>query len=81
MKYPLRCQAVAAARPPSGYALAATASPGGHSQTQAPEPASGASGDPAAIVAAIESLAGPHQRGVLSDEEFAAKKAELLGRL
>jgi hypothetical protein len=50
-------------------------------QTQAPEPASGASGDPAAIVAAIESLAGLHQRGVLSDEEFAAKKAELLGRL
>jgi Short C-terminal domain len=51
-------------------------------QTQAPEPASGASGDdPTAIVAAIESLAGLHQRGVLSDEEFAAKKAELLGRL
>jgi hypothetical protein len=54
---------------------------GRHSQTQAPEPASGASGDPAAIVAAIESLAGLHQRGVLSDEEFAAKKTELLGRL
>jgi hypothetical protein len=50
-------------------------------QTVASEPASGASGDPAAIVAAIESLAGLHQRGVLSDEEFAAKKAELLGRL
>lgn len=54
---------------------------GRHSQTQAPEPASGASGDPAAIVAAIESLAGLHQRGILSDEEFAAKKAELLARL
>jgi hypothetical protein len=50
-------------------------------QTQTPEPASGASGDPAAIVAAIESLAGLHQRGILSDEEFATKKAELLGRL
>ncbi len=54
-------------------------------QTQAPHPssapASGASGDPAAIVAAIESLAGLHERGILSDEEFAAKKAELLGRL
>jgi hypothetical protein len=50
-------------------------------QTRAPEPASGASGDPAAIVAAIESLAGLHERGVLSDEEFATKKAELLGRL
>jgi Short C-terminal domain len=54
---------------------------GRHSQTRAPEPASGASGDPAAIVAAIESLAGLHERGVLSDEEFATKKAELLGRL
>jgi len=51
-------------------------------QTQAPEPAFGASGvDSAAIVAAIESLAGLHERGILSDEEFAAKKAELLGRL
>ena len=50
-------------------------------QTQAPEPAFGASGDLEAIVAAIELLAGLHQRGILSDEEFAAKKAELLGRL
>ena len=51
-------------------------------QTQAPEPAFGASGDDtAAIVAAIESLAGLHERGILSDEEFATKKAELLGRL
>jgi Short C-terminal domain len=50
-------------------------------QTRAPEPASGASGDLAAIVTAIESLAGLHQRGILSDEEFAAKKTELLGRL
>lgn len=40
-----------------------------------------AAGDPAAIVAAIESLAGLHQRGILSDEEFAAKKADLLDRL
>jgi hypothetical protein len=40
-----------------------------------------ASGDPAAIIAAIESLAGLHERGILSDEEFAAKKTELLGRL
>jgi hypothetical protein len=44
-------------------------------QTQAPPP------DPGAIVAAIESLAGLHERGILSDEEFAAKKTELLGRL
>jgi hypothetical protein len=46
-----------------------------------PKPASGPSDDAAAIVAAIESLAGLHQRGILSDEEFATKKAELLGRL
>ena len=50
-------------------------------QTPAPEPASGASGDAGAIVAAIESLASLHERGILSDEEFAAKKTELLGRL
>jgi hypothetical protein len=48
---------------------------------QVPTPASGASSDPAVIVAAIESLAGLHQRGILSDDEFAAKKAELLGRI
>ncbi|MCW2511884.1 MAG: hypothetical protein JWR11_926 [Mycobacterium sp.] len=37
--------------------------------------------DPATIIAAIESLAGLHERGILSDEEFALKKTELLGRL
>ena len=46
-----------------------------------PEAATSGSGDPVAIVAAIESLAGLHQRGILSDEEFAAKKGELLARL
>ncbi len=44
-------------------------------------PAAAKAGDPATIVAAIESLAGLHQRGILSDDEFAAKKAELLARL
>lgn len=48
--------------------------------TSAPAPQHQA-GDPSAVVAAIESLAGLHQRGILSDDEFAAKKAELLGRL
>ncbi|WP_099021525.1 SHOCT domain-containing protein [Mycolicibacterium palauense] len=48
---------------------------------QPPAPPAGPSGDPASIVAAIESLAGLHERGILSDEEFAAKKTELLGRL
>jgi hypothetical protein len=37
--------------------------------------------DPVVVVAAIEALAGLHERGILSDAEFAAKKAELLGRL
>lgn len=48
-----------------------------------PQPAadSEAPGDHAAIIAAIESLAGLHDRGILSDDEFATKKAELLGRL
>jgi hypothetical protein len=53
-------------------------------QTQAPPPSSAPTSggsDPTAIVAAIESLAGLHERGILSDEEFASKKAELLGRL
>ena len=50
-------------------------------QPPAPASTSGAPGDPAAIVAAIESLAGLHARGILSDEEFTTKKAELLGRL
>ena len=60
---------------------AATPAPETAPPTQAPEPAAGGSGDPATIVAAIESLAGLHQRGILSDEEFAAKKAQLLDRL
>ncbi len=50
----------------------------------AAKPASSASddaGNSQAIVAAIESLAGLHQRGILSDEEFSTKKAELLSRL
>jgi hypothetical protein len=50
-------------------------------QTQAPPPGSGDARNPQAIIAAIESLAGLHERGILSDEEFASKKAELLGRL
>ncbi|HMS74696.1 SHOCT domain-containing protein [Gordonia sp. (in: high G+C Gram-positive bacteria)] len=48
------------------------------------EPVPSAPGGPGGsddIFAAIESLAGLHQRGILTDEEFATKKAELLGRL
>lgn len=58
-----------------------TAAPAPQSSPPPPAPAPGASGDSAGIVAAIESLAGLHQRGILSDEEFATKKAELLARL
>ncbi|UQX12281.1 SHOCT domain-containing protein [Candidatus Mycobacterium methanotrophicum] len=50
-------------------------------ETPAPAAAGSSSGDAATIIAAIESLAGLHERGILSDEEFAAKKAELLARL
>ena len=53
----------------------APADPVSAPQTQTP------SGDPSTIIAAIESLAGLHERGILSDDEFAAKKAELLARL
>ncbi|MET0475082.1 MAG: SHOCT domain-containing protein [Mycobacterium sp.] len=44
-------------------------------------PAARPAEDPTAIIAAIEALAGLHQRGILTDEEFATKKAELLARL
>jgi hypothetical protein len=37
--------------------------------------------DADAVLAALERLGDLHQRGVLTDEEFAAKKAELLSRL
>jgi hypothetical protein len=71
-----------AAHAPQHQAQHQSPAPQSAPQTQAPAPAFVASGDDsAAIVAAIESLAGLHERGILSDEEFATKKAELLGRL
>lgn len=59
------------------------AEPAAAEPAAAPSPAAqpSGSGDPAAIIAAIESLAGLHERGILSADEFAAKKAELLARL
>lgn len=60
------------AQPASGAPVAAP--PPGPPPPEAP-------GDSAAIIAAIESLAGLHQRGILTDQEFATKKAELLARL
>lgn len=66
-----------AAAPPPQASPPEQASP----PVQASAPAPPGSGDPGAIIAAIESLAGLHERGILSDEEFAAKKSDLLGRL
>jgi hypothetical protein len=65
----------------SQYQSASTPQPVVPAPAAAPAPPAGGPGDPATIVAAIESLAGLHQRGFLSDDEFAAKKAELLARL
>ncbi|NTV11987.1 MAG: SHOCT domain-containing protein, partial [Zoogloea sp.] len=44
-----------------------------------PPPAAGAGEDD--VFTTIERLAALHAKGILSDEEFSAKKAELLGRL
>lgn len=54
---------------------------GGQSPAPPTAPPAAAAGDAAGVIAAIESLAGLHERGILSDEEFATKKAELLARL
>ena len=68
--------APAAAPPPPGP-LGPPPAPAARPPAPSPEPPS----EMAAVIAAIESLAGLHKRGILSDEEFAAKKAELLDRL
>ncbi len=46
-----------------------------------PAPAPQPSGQEADIFATIEKLAALHAKGILSDDEFSAKKAELLSRL
>ena len=58
-------------------------------QTKAPEPRVASAGEPFGpdgaqdtdLFAKIERLAELHKKGILSSEEFAAKKAELLSRL
>ena len=57
-------------------------------QQSSPQPSSnqGSQGTPSGvdisdITAAIEALAGLHEKGFLTDDEFYAKKSELLGRL
>ena len=63
----------------------APAGPAGRTAAPAPpappERASPAGTDADAVLAALERLGDLHQRGILTDEEFAAKKAELLSRL
>ena len=54
----------------------------GPGQATPPAPGAAPAGAAAgAVLAALERLGDLHQRGVLTDEEFAAKKAELLSRL
>jgi len=65
----------AQATPPAPGPAAAPA-PAAPSKRAAP-----AGADADAVLAALERLGDLHQRGVLTDEEFAAKKAELLSRL
>lgn len=60
---------------------------GAHRSAETPAPTpqppapTAASDDQSSIINAIESLAALHERGILTDAEFAAKKAELLARL
>jgi hypothetical protein len=57
-------------------------SPATPAPQDAPPAAAAAGGtEAAAILATIDRLSDLHQRGVLSDEEFSAKKADLLARL
>jgi len=55
-----------------------TAAPAPSAASHGAGPSAPAAGDPIAI---IERLADLRQKGILTDEEFGAKKAELLGRL
>jgi hypothetical protein len=68
-------QAIAANRG-AGYAQ-------GYQQAAAPQPASAPAAAPAAeepsYVAELEGLADLHAKGVLSDEEYDAKKRQILG--
>ncbi|WNG83588.1 SHOCT domain-containing protein [Mycobacterium sp. ITM-2016-00316] len=57
------------------------AAPVAATPTVAPQQHAPAAGDASAIIGAIEALADLHERGIVSDGEFTAKKTELLGRL
>lgn len=66
-----------AVEPTAVERTAETPTPAAPTERAAPE--SGISAD--SIISSIEALAGLHARGILSDDEFSAKKAELLSRL
>lgn len=67
---------------PSGPATSSEPSgPATRPTPATPASAAPAAGSPDDILGAIEKLADLHSRGILTDAEFAAKKAELLGRL
>jgi Short C-terminal domain len=53
----------------------------GKQGAEAPAASSHASGDASSVLALIEQLSGLKEKGILTEEEFAAKKAELLKRL
>lgn len=73
---------LAAAAPPPLVAQPAAAVPAPPSAVAAaPAPPAGGITDDEVIFARIERLAGLKQKGILTEEEFAAKKAELLARL
>jgi hypothetical protein len=54
---------------------------GARSAPASPQPSSVAAQPASDIFAALEKLAELHGKGILSDEEFASKKAELLSRV
>ena len=77
----------APSKPPAAAPAADPAPAASPPSAPSTEPATQATAQPArtadadAVLATLDRLGDLHQRGVLTDEEFAAKKAELLSRL
>jgi Short C-terminal domain len=67
--------------PPGPGPAPAPAAPPAPAAAAPPAPRAGETGEEADIFAKIERLADLHRKGILSEQEFAAKKAELLARL
>lgn len=79
---PAPASAQAEARAPGAPAAApAPAAPTTHAAAPSPRPGAPSPDPGADLLTLIERLADLHARGILSDEEFAAKKKELLARL